>query len=205
MKCPKCRAKISELDEICPKCKTNLEEYEARTGYEYEAEEVDETDYEQAYEGETSEEKNQANSNNSDIIYSTTLNHINGLPLAENSECVIFLCKDGIKIEGTKNIYKLKNSKILDMNIKTSEEIKNSISGATGGTMLFGTLGSFLFGSSKELHRFLLIVYESKDGEEQCISLDIGDNLKKYKEIYRYVQRYKEAQEPIEQKEEIEL
>lgn len=28
MKCPKCKAEISELDEVCPKCKTNFEEYE---------------------------------------------------------------------------------------------------------------------------------------------------------------------------------
>lgn len=28
MKCPKCGANISELDEICPKCNTKLDEYE---------------------------------------------------------------------------------------------------------------------------------------------------------------------------------
>ncbi len=28
MRCPKCGAKIRELDEICPKCNTKLDEYE---------------------------------------------------------------------------------------------------------------------------------------------------------------------------------
>ena len=28
MKCPKCSANITELDEICPKCNTRLDEYE---------------------------------------------------------------------------------------------------------------------------------------------------------------------------------
>ena len=28
MKCPKCGANITELDEICPKCNTKIDEYE---------------------------------------------------------------------------------------------------------------------------------------------------------------------------------
>ena len=28
MKCPICKAKLNELDEICPNCKTNLDEVE---------------------------------------------------------------------------------------------------------------------------------------------------------------------------------
>lgn len=30
MKCPICKAKIDELDEICPRCKTNFDDYEKR-------------------------------------------------------------------------------------------------------------------------------------------------------------------------------
>ena len=30
MKCPKCNAKISELDEICPNCKTKLDDYDEK-------------------------------------------------------------------------------------------------------------------------------------------------------------------------------
>ena len=30
MKCPKCGAKISELDEVCPNCKVNMDDYDAK-------------------------------------------------------------------------------------------------------------------------------------------------------------------------------
>lgn len=30
MKCPVCKEKVNELDEVCPNCKTNFDEYERK-------------------------------------------------------------------------------------------------------------------------------------------------------------------------------
>ncbi len=134
--------------------------------------------------------------------YSTKTNHICGLPLSENSECIIHLCNNEIIIEGIGNIFKLQKCRILDMNIKTSKEVQNSISGAVGGAILFGAIGAFIGGSSTEFHRFFIIIYKNKENKEQCISFDIKDNTKTLKAIYDYIEDFKND---IKEKDEIEL
>lgn len=134
--------------------------------------------------------------------YSMELNHICGLPLTENSNCIVHLCNNNIVIESAGNIFKLQKKRIIDMNIKTSKEVRNSISGAVGGAILLGPIGAFLGGSSTEFHRFFIIIYKDKENKEQCISFDLKDNLKKYKEIYNYIEQFKNS---ITEKKEIEL
>ena len=134
--------------------------------------------------------------------YSMELNHICGLPLAENSKCIIHLCSNNIVIESYGNIFKLQGNRIIDMNIKTSKEVKNSISGAVGGAILLGPIGAFIGGSSTDFHRFFIIIYKNKEDKEQCISFDLKDDLKLYKEIYNYIEEFKNN---ITKKEEIEL
>lgn len=134
--------------------------------------------------------------------YSTKIKHICGLPLSENSECVIHLCDSQIVIEGTGSIFKLKKNKILDMNIKTANEVKNSISGAVGGAILFGPIGAFIGGSSTEFHRFFIIIYKDEEKKEKCISFDMKDDLKSFKEIKKYIEGFKNN---IKFKEEINL
>jgi hypothetical protein len=155
-----------------------------------------------------SEEKHQKENdinekgNEYNAVYSTEINHICGLPLSENSRCILHLCDNQIVVEGTGQIFKLKKDKIIDMNIKTSKEVRNSISGAVGGAILLGPIGAFLGGSSTDFHRFFIIIYENKDNEEQCISFDLKDDLKIYKEIYNYIEQFKNN---ITEKKEIEL
>lgn len=135
--------------------------------------------------------------------YSMELNHICGLPLAENSKCIVHLCNNNnIVIESVGNIFKLQDNRITDMNIKTSKEVKNSISGAVGGAILLGPIGAFLGGSSTDFHRFFIIIYKNKEDKEQCISFDLKDDLKIYKEIYNYIEQFKNN---ITEKKEIEL
>lgn len=135
-------------------------------------------------------------------IYSTEIQHICGLPLTENSKCIIHLCHNQIVIESIGSIFKLQKNRIIDMNIKTSKEIQNSISGAVGGAILLGSIGAFIGGSSTEFHRFFIIVYKNKDNKEECISFDMKDNLKVYKEIYNYIESFKND---ITDKKEIDL
>ena len=106
-------------------------------------------------------------------IYSTEIQHICGLPLTENSKCIIHLCHNEIVIDSIGSIFKLQKNKIVDMNLKTSKEVQNSISGAVGGYILLGPIGAFLSGSSTEFHRFFIIIYKNKDNKEECISFDI--------------------------------
>lgn len=135
-------------------------------------------------------------------IFSTKIKHICGLPLAENSDCILHLCNDEIVIDGTGSIMRLQKSRILDMNIKTSKEVQNSISGAVGGAMLLGPIGAFLAGSSTEFHRFFIIIYKNKENVEQCISFDMGVDTNALKGIYDYIEEFKNN---ITEKEEIEL
>lgn len=129
---------------------------------------------------------------NYNAIYSAETNHVCGLPLAENSNCTIHLCDNQIVVESVGNIFKLQRNKIMDMNLKTSKEIQNSISGAVGGYILLGPIGAFLGGSSTEFHRFFIIIYKNKENQEQCISFDLKDDLKIYKEIYNYIEQFKD-------------
>ena len=134
--------------------------------------------------------------------YSTTINHIHGLPLAENSKCIIHLCNNQIVVESIGSIYKLQREKIIDMNIKTSKEVQNSISGAVGGSILLGPIGAFLGGTSTDFHRFFIIIFKNKENKDECISFDIKDDLKALKGIYDYIEDFKNN---ITEKKEVEL
>ncbi len=134
--------------------------------------------------------------------YSAKIKHICGLPLSENSECIIHLCNNQIIIESIGSIFKLQRSRILDMNIKTSKEVQNSISRAVGGAILLGPIGAFIGGSSTEFHRFFIIIYKNKENKEQYISFDMKEDINALKGIYNYIQEFKNN---ITQKGEIEL
>lgn len=123
-------------------------------------------------------------------FFSCNMKHINGLPLSENSNGILYLCDNQIIIEGTGEIFKLSKNKILDMNIKTSKEVQNSISDAAFGYLLMGTIGAALNASATEYHRFLFIVYKGKNDEEKCISLDIQKN-KDVENIVNYIEEFK--------------
>ena len=90
----------------------------------------------------------------------------------------------------------------MDMSIKTSREVQNSISGAVGGYALLGPIGAFLGGSSTTFHRFFIIIYRNKEKQDQCISFDIKEDSRAYKEINNYINSY---QNNIIKKKEIEL
>ncbi|MFR8103478.1 MAG: hypothetical protein ACLVAK_07885 [Clostridia bacterium] len=135
-------------------------------------------------------------------IYQGKYYHVCGLPLAENSECILYLCNDKIVIESYGNIFKLQKDKILDINTKTSKEIQNSISNAVGGAMLLGPIGAFLTGTSTEFHRFFIIIYKNKENKEQCISFDMKDDMNKLKITNQYIKDFKSR---ISNKQEIDL
>lgn len=135
-------------------------------------------------------------------IYSMSITHVNGLPLSEGTECVLHLGYPNIVTEGTGEIYKISTDRIVDMNIKNSKEIQNSLSGAIGGAILFGAIGAYLGATNTETHNFLLITYRNKEGNEKTVCFDIKDDLKKLKMVYDFVDEFKSN---ITEKKEIEL
>lgn len=88
------------------------------------------------------------------------------------------------------------------MNIKTSKEVQNSISGAVGGAILLGPIGAFLGGTSTEFHRFFIIIYKNKENQNKCISFDMKEDINAYKQIYNYIEKFKAS---ITNKNEIDL
>jgi len=119
--------------------------------------------------------------------------HIIGLPLSEQSLCKIFLCEDKIVIKNIKNdsTYSLAMDKILDMNIKSEQEIQtnytSSIGGAVGGAVLFGPLGAMIGGRTKKKvdktsHSYLIFTYNNeKENKTDFISFDVTNNFKAFK------------------------
>ena len=100
------------------------------------------------------------------------------------------------------NVFKLQSNKIMDMNIKTSKEVQNSISGAVGGAILLGPIGAFIGGSSTEFHRFFIVIYTNRDNKQECISFDMKDDIESYKKICNYIENFKHS---TTEKNEIEL
>ncbi len=119
--------------------------------------------------------------------------HMSGLPLAEQSLCNVLLCEDKIIIKNVKNdsIYNLSIEKILDVNIKSEEEIQtnytSSIGGAVGGAVLFGPLGAMIGGRRKKkvdkiCHSYLIFTYNNeKENKYDYISFDVTNNFKAHK------------------------
>lgn len=140
---------------------------------------------------------------NYNSIFSAEVNHIYGLPLAENTECIVHLCHNEIVIEGMGNIFRLQKSKIIDMNIKTYERVRDSVSGAISGAMVLGATGALLYGTSKQVTDFFKIIYKNKEDIEQTICFKLKDRGKEFSKICKYIRDFKEN--IIERTEKIEI
>jgi len=122
---------------------------------------------------------------NQGLSVHTTLNHVNGLPLAENLLCEIFSYPDRIEFKaGTTNI-KLAREKITDMCLKFDTEIQNqmvsSIGGTIAGGVMFGPLGAIIGGRAKNKKvktttQYLIITYTEKQGGLKYIGFDTKAN-----------------------------
>lgn len=116
-------------------------------------------------------------------------NHITGLPLTENQECIVSFCQDKIVTESNNSTFKLDLSKILDMNIKTTQEIQNSIGDAAMGYFFLGTLGATL-GTQKQINRVFMILYKNKEDKESGIAFDLGNNINNLKYTSNYIEAF---------------
>ncbi|WP_312340261.1 hypothetical protein [Anaerospora hongkongensis] len=107
--------------------------------------------------------------------------HMTGLPVAEGTECFVYLCSNMIVFERNETSFNLLIEKIKDIVIKTDTEIQkshvSSIGRAVVGGVLFGPLGAIVGGRSKEKtssieSKYLIFTYD-KSGEIDYISFDV--------------------------------
>lgn len=127
------------------------------------------------------EEKKQYNEKYG-VEASIRLPHVNGLPIAENTQCELELRTDHVIFTADGLDFKLKRDTITDASIKTSTEIQSqyvsSIGGAVAGAMLFGGLGAIVGGRAKEkktktITHYFIITY-LKDDEVRYISFEVA-------------------------------
>lgn len=107
--------------------------------------------------------------------------HTNGLPLAENTKCSLFLGNGQLTVAGAGQQFTLAADKITDIAITTDTEIQksyaSSVGGAVGGALLFGPLGAMIGGRAKEkkstvVTNYLIITYQS-NGEVKYIGFEL--------------------------------
>lgn len=107
-----------------------------------------------------------------DALASAELQHLSGLPVTEGCMCTVGIGKDEfLFIRDEKHIY-LPMEQVMDVAVKTEEEVRNyyvsDAGGAVAGGMLFGALGASIGGkpqkiTEKWIQRFLLITYMEED------------------------------------------
>lgn len=125
-----------------------------------------------------------------DIALFTNVHHLEGLPVAEKTQCRLVLSTEEVVIEGGGINFKLLTANITAAEIKTDVEIANVVhsSAAKGiaGGLLFGPIGLVIGAraGSKEkrtMHSYLILNYISSSGDVSAMVFrdDIAPHLTK--------------------------
>ena len=120
----------------------------------------------------------------SGLIHELYVNHVNGLPIAEDVGCFIKYYKDKIEITASGTEYNISMDRITDICVKTESEIQqqyvSSAGGAVAGALMFGAVGAIIGGRAKKkkttkISYFLIITY-MKNEEVKYIGFDVSNN-----------------------------
>lgn len=123
--------------------------------------------------------------------------HTVGLSIPENTMCSLHLYSQELKVNGNGVSFNLPRNRILDIVVKSEEEIQKQLVSSTGGAIaggiLFGALGAMVGGRAKEkkiktFKQYLIFTYE-KDGKPEYIAFDTTDNVD-YIKFVSYFQKY---------------
>jgi len=123
--------------------------------------------------------------------------HTIGLNLPENTMCILHLYLQGITINANGVTFNIPRDRILNISVKTDEEIQKQLvsnaGGAIAGGIMFGPLGAMIGGRPKEkkiiTHKqYLIFIYE-KDGKPEYIAFDTTNNTD-YIKFNTYFQDY---------------
>ncbi|OPA76620.1 hypothetical protein BVG16_15675 [Paenibacillus selenitireducens] len=117
------------------------------------------------------------------ILATVPLKHVEGLPLAENSHCMVSVAEDKVIIEGGGTDFNIGVSQIRAAEIKTDVEIANIVhsSAAKGiaGGLLFGPIGlvvgSRAMNKEKKTYSYYLVInYTNSAGELAVVMFESG-------------------------------
>lgn len=123
--------------------------------------------------------------------------HTIGLSIPENTVCSLHLYSQGLKVNGNGVSFNLPINRILDIVVKSEEEIQKQLVSSTGGAVaggiLFGALGAMIGGRAKEkkiktFKQYLIFTYE-KDNKPEYIAFDTTNNVD-YIKFITYFQKY---------------
>ncbi|WP_410768116.1 hypothetical protein [Fontibacillus sp. BL9] len=118
------------------------------------------------------------------VIVSSPLHHIQGLPLAEKTQCNVHVTPHLLIIEGGGTTFELKMNQIRAAEVKTDVEIANSVhsSAAKGiaGGLLFGPVGAMVGARATNKKQttftyYLIINFENSQGETAALLFDGGN------------------------------
>lgn len=132
--------------------------------------------------------------------------HTVGLPIAENTDCNLYLCDDKIVIDGNNMTFTLSKEKLIDVTVKSDVEIQksyvSSLGGAVAGGLLFGAVGALIGGRIKEkrtrdIKNYLIFTYE-KEGNPESIAFNVTYNVKQWTFVKDFEKTSKKANKEIE-------
>jgi hypothetical protein len=128
--------------------------------------------------------------------------HVSGLPLAEGVDTKIVANDERLLFISNTQEFSLSSDRLIDIGIKTDQEIQSSygssISGAILGGYLFGAVGAVIGGQMRERkniikHHFLIITYK-KDSDQVYLSFYIEDLISANKIVSFYSNKQKTQQ-----------
>ena len=119
------------------------------------------------------------------IITSSSLHHVEGLPIAEKTVCTLHVTNDSLIIEGGGSSFELKSSQIRAAEVKTDAEIANivhssAVKGIAGG-LLFGPIGLVVGARATNKKQttythYLIVNFENSEGALTALMFDGGSS-----------------------------
>ena len=109
--------------------------------------------------------------------------HVSGLPLAENTSCLVRSFPNKLEIKAGDITIDLDKSKITDIQLVSDRDVQkkkvSSIGGAVAGGVVFGPLGAIIGGRAKTkkvttINYYLIITYQDKNDNLVNIGFDLA-------------------------------
>lgn len=132
-------------------------------------------------------------------------NHTTGLPIPENTPCVVYSKQSMIEINANGAIFNLAKNKIIDLCTRTDVDMQKSYTssagGAVGGAILFGAVGALIGGRSKQkeikkISTFLIFTYQKEEGIDY-IGFNVTDTTPEADKFVKEFATYKTAQTKV--------
>lgn len=111
--------------------------------------------------------------------------HVSGLPMAQGVQVDVYAKKDGLVVKKDAQDVSLPAARIKDIDTVTGKDLQGQMAGAAAGALIFGMAGAAV-GALTASSKYMIVTYESKDGDTKYITLDVSldpsvtSRIKKY-------------------------